>query len=191
MAKISQSSAFAATQEIGVQTHSQPAYSRPSRRETFWKDVSKKLRIVIHYKRKPISCTWHRNTKKKKSCVGKNRSLRRNCALKRRNNTTQITKLCKNKNQYLKKSKYLHFIKDDLHVYPPKILFTRTVRINSSVSRVTSGTLYSRIGFLHDTSTSSQPHQVVRDFLQQLKKNRKKKVWDFLCYYFHFYTWIS
>ena len=32
MAKISQSSVFAATQEIGVQTHSQPAYLRPSNR---------------------------------------------------------------------------------------------------------------------------------------------------------------
>ena len=152
MAKISQSSAFAATQEIGVQTHSQPAYSRPSRRETFWKDVSKKLRIVIHYKWKPISCTWHRNL-----------VLARTVHLEEtahwRDETIQniITKLCKNQSKNIQ---ITPFYKG----WPPCLSTPNfvhlNVRINSSVSRVTSGTLYSRIGFLHDTSTSSQPHKL-------------------------------
>ena len=65
MAKISQSSVFAATQEIGVQTHSQPAYLRPSNRRDCH---ALQMNIDFLHLR-------HRNSKKQKPCVRKNPSL--------------------------------------------------------------------------------------------------------------------
>ena len=64
---------------------------------------------------------------------------------------------------------YFHSIRrGDFHLYPLKVLFNETSGINSDCDfRVTSGTSYARIGFLHATSTSSQPPQVALLFQQQ------------------------